>query len=323
MPIGLGLAASHHTFTIFNTVEEWENIYRLAIRNTPQPPEAAAETPEVIQDYIRRTRRAKQMLRDQLAAYRPDLLVIIGGDQTEMFDRSNVPNFMIYTGETAWGHNVKRGQDPTEETLVRYKVDAATSRWLLSKLVTEEGFDIAFSDEQTNLGGRARGLPHAFVRPASEILPRPDLPTVLVYENTYDPPSVSAERCYALGQALARLLKPDPRRIAILGSGGLSHDPGGPRAGWVDEPLDRWFLDQIAHGNGQASAAMYKFDSLTMRSGTGEIRAWITAAGAMEEMGVRAQVIDYLPAHHAVTGTAWAYWPEPKHEATRGMRSTI
>ena len=54
---------------------------------------------------------------------------------------------------------------------------------------------------------------------------------------------------------------------------------------------------------------MYAFDSLTMRGGTGEDRAWITVAGALEEMGSRAEVIDYLPANHAVTGLGWAYWP--------------
>ena len=311
MPIGLGLAASHHTFTIFETVEEWQHVYSIATRNTPQPPEAMAETDEVIQDYINRTHHAKQVLRDQLAAYDPELLVIIGGDQSEMLDSSNVPNFMIYTGKAAWGHNVKRGQEPTEETLIRYQVDADASRRLLSRLVAEEQFDMAFSAEQFNLGSRAKGLPHAFVRPGSEILPRSDLPVVLVYENTYDPPSPGAGRCYALGQAIARLLRDDPRRIAILGSGGLSHDPGGPRAGWIDKDLDRWLLARLAEGDGRATAAMYSFDSLTMRSGTGETRAWITVAGAMEEMGSRATVIDYLPAHHAVTGTAWAYWPEP------------
>jgi protocatechuate 4,5-dioxygenase beta chain len=56
---------------------------------------------------------------------------------------------------------------------------------------------------------------------------------------------------------------------------------------------------------------MYQFDSMTMRSGTGEMRAWITTGGAMEEMGSRAVVVDYIPAHHAVTGLGFAYWPLP------------
>ena len=145
-------------------------------------------------------------------------------------------------------------------------------------------------------------------------MPRPDLPAVLIFENTYDQPCLSAQRCYELGSTLARLLRNDPRRIAILGSGGLSHDPGGPRSGWIDETLDRWFLEKITWGDGHATTAMYRFDSMTMRSGTGETRAWITVAGAMEEMGSRAVVVDYIKAHHAVTGLSWAYWPFPQRD---------
>ena len=50
----------------------------------------------VIEDYIARIDRAFGTLRERLADYRPDVLIIIGGDQSEMFDRSNVPNLMIY-----------------------------------------------------------------------------------------------------------------------------------------------------------------------------------------------------------------------------------
>jgi len=312
MPIGLGMASSHAPAINSQVEADWESFYRRLIRDVPQPPEAAQETPAVLRDYITRVQHAFGTLRRQLADYRPDLLIMIGGDQSETFDSSNVPNLMIYLGEEARGYNtpMPMGSPHREEDLVRLKIDVPTSKWLLQKLVTEEDFDVAFSTEQKPLGTRVGGLfPHAFVIPAPFLFPELDIPVVAIYENTYDPPSLTARRCYDLGRTLARLLRNDPRRIAIYGSGGLSHDPGGPRSGWVDEPLDRWFLDQIASGNGQATTALFKFDSATMRGGTGEIRAWITVAGAMEEMGGRATVVDYIPAHHAVTGLGWASWP--------------
>jgi protocatechuate 4,5-dioxygenase beta chain len=195
------------------------------------------------------------------------------------------------------------------EEQLKVEVDDVTSRQLLDRLVREEDFDVAFSTEQRALGPRGHGLPHAFFRPIPLLTPEADVPVVLIYENTYDPPSLPAGRCYQLGQALERLLRDDPRRIAIYGSGGLSHDPGGPRAGWIDEPLDHWFLEQLEQGRGEKTTPMYAFDSLTMRGGTGEMRAWITVAGAMEQAGRKATVVDYIPAHHAVTGLGWAYWP--------------
>jgi protocatechuate 4,5-dioxygenase beta chain len=72
--------------------------------------------------------------------------------------------------------------------------------------------------------------------------------------------------------------------------------------------MDRWFLENIARGQGHATTGMYTFDSMTMRGGTGEVRAWITVAGAMEAMGARAEVLDYFPAHKTTTGLAWAAW---------------
>ena len=96
--------------------------------------------------------------------------------------------------------------------------------------------------------------------------------------------------------------------MSILGSGGLSHDPFGPRNIWVDEPLDHWMLEQLKNGNGQALKDLYYFDSMTVRGGTGETRAWIMVAGAMESLGARATVVDYLNAPETQTGCGFAYW---------------
>ena len=314
MPIGFGLAGSHSAHMLTSTPEEWYEVHKVSIARrlstgVPAPPEEAQETLEVIRGLLERRDRSLGTLKDKLAEYQPDLMILVGGDQNqEIFDHSNVPNIMLYIGEEdAWGDSLKRGQKPSEETMIRLKVDSETSRLLLNKLVTQEGFDVAFSSEQRALGS-SRGFPHAIMRPIPRLMPRPDLPTVLVLVSSYDFPALSGQRCYDLGRALARLLKNDPRRIAIGASGGLSHDPFGPRAGWVDHVLDRWFIEQITAGNGRCTS-LYQFDSMTMRSGTGETRAWIVVAGAMEEMGAHAEVVDYFPSYTAIHGACWAYWP--------------
>jgi protocatechuate 4,5-dioxygenase beta chain len=288
--------------------EAWDQMWaRLSLdRGIPQPAYVAEETGEKLQDMIRRIDAGHAKLIEEFDAYKPDLLIIIGGDQTEMFDRSNVPQFMIYTGATAYGSEAGKGRGP-DAPKVYTDIDVEYSQKLLSKLVKEEGFDVAFSSEMENFG-RGHGLPHAFANMLSYIMTNTKVPTVLVYENTYDPPSLSAKRCYDFGAAIARIAKRDNRRIAIMGSGGLAHDPGGKRSGWLDQPLDKWFLEQIADGNGKATEALYSWDSDTMIAGTGEIRAWITVAGAMEEMGSHANVVDYIPGGKTVTGLSTAYW---------------
>ncbi len=320
MPIGFALAGSHSAHMLTSSAEEWYEVYKVSVARRAatgmsEPLETANETLDVVKGLIQRRDRSLGVLKTKLAEYKPDLIILVGGDQNqEIFDHSNVPNIMLYVGEEdAWGDNLKRGQKPGEETMVRLKVDSETSKRLLHQLVTQEGFDIAFSSEQHSLGN-ARGLPHALVRPLTSLMPRTDLPTVLLSVSSYDVPAPTAQRCYDLGRALARILKDDPRRIAIGASGGLSHDPFGPRAGWVDHVMDRWFLEQIVEGKGGCTA-MYRFDSMTMRGGTGETRAWIVAAGAMEEMGSHAEVVDYFPSYTAIHGACWAYWPTPNGAA--------
>jgi hypothetical protein len=150
-------------------------------------------------------------------------------------------------------------------------------------------------------------LGHAFRRLAHVLgLHETGVPTVMFFVNAYHPPMPSGERCYELGRALRDVLADRPEHVAILGSGGLSHDPRGPRAGWVDEPLDHWVLDCLARGEGEKLQSLYTFDSDTLRSGTGEIRSWITVAGAFP--GVPTTVVDYIAARHAVTGLGFAYW---------------
>ena len=320
MPIGLGMASSHAPSLKATTYEDWETIHKFLNSEIPQPASTLAETEEVIEGWIPRIAKNFKTLEDQIKANKTDLLVIIGGDQTEMFDRSNVPNLMMFLGEEAWGQNNNglAGEPASEKTMVRLKVDVATSKRLLEYLVIQEGFDMNFSDEQKAMGriGSQRGTPHAFITPAPYLMPELNIPTVLIYENTYDPPSLTAQRCYDLGRAIARFFKNDPRRIAIYGSGGMSHDPRGPRSGWVDEPLDRWFLKQIEEGTTKNTTALYTFDSMTMRAGTGELRAWITAAGAVDEMGHPAgTVVDYFPSGKSTAGLGWVYW-NPAEKAT-------
>lgn len=313
MPIGLGIGVSHAPGMYLKTQEEWDNLWaRLSVnRNIPQPAYAALETGEKLQEMVRRIQAGHDALKKAYDDYDPDVLIIIGGDQSEMFDRSNVPQMMMFLGDKAEGR--RPGQPPYQAGVpdklppVKFDVDVDFSKWILNRLVKQEGFDVAFSTEVKNFG-RGHGMPHAFNNPSSYLLEGKNTPVVLFYQNTYDPPSLTAKRCYELGEALARITKNDPRRIAILGSGGLAHDPGGKRSGWLDQPLDLWFLEQLAEGNGAKTEAMFTFDSDTMVSGTGEMRAWISVAGAMETMGAKATVVDYVEAAKTVTGLGFAYW---------------
>ena len=304
--LGLGLASSHAP-AMFEPQEMWPRIYsrRPDYTNTSQPHTAKLETPDVIQGYIDRIQAAFGVLRAQIEAYQPDALIVVGDDQGDMFDASLNPTFCLYTGETLWGLDGTGYRPLADRKRIDFPCHAELAQVLLKGLI-KRGFDIAASAEFTPRGHPDHGVSHMVAHPVPTLVPQLDIPIIPLFMNEYFPPLPTAQRCYDLGLALAQVLAERRERVAIYASGGLSHDPGGPRAGWVDEPLDRWFLERLERNEGDALKHLFMFDSDTLRGGTGEIRAWITVAGAMQRP---ATIIEYIRAHHAKTGLGFAYWP--------------
>jgi hypothetical protein len=306
MPLVLGLASSHAP-SMFTPPEHWPAVHQALIKNVPQPPQVEQETPEVIKSYCDRIDRGFATLRQQIEAAKPDALIIVGDDQREVFSDACVPAIAIFLGDKASGTtSISWIGQKREDNHVTLTGAPDLSRDILRALM-QHGFDPAYIEKLTPLARPEGGLGHAFTRMSKALgTAASGLPTVVVFLNAYHPPLPSAQRCYELGQALNAFLAARPERIAILGSGGMSHDPLGPRAGWVDETLDRWVLDRIARDEGEELTNLFTFESEMFHGGTGELRSWITVAGAM--VGHRATVVDYIPARHAVTGLGFAYW---------------
>ena len=306
--LGLGLAFSHAP-AIYCPAELWPEAYATIPEEmkASQPRTARLETMEVIRGYVERIQRAYAALSAQIAAYRPDALIFIGDDQEDMFNPSNNPALCIYTGERVWGTSAPRYMKlPPAATRVDIPVHAPLAKHLLKALL-HAGFDIASSSVMQPLGRNPeRGVSHMLALPYPRLVPAADIPVVPIFVNAYYPPQPTAKRCWELGVAIAGILKDRPERVAICASGGMSHDPHGPRAGWIDEPLDRWVLERIAANRGAELQNLFTFDSDTLRGGTGELRAWVSAAGACQWP---ANVIDYMPIHHVKTGVGFACWP--------------
>ncbi len=317
----LGLASSHTPSLFAQTYDGWQRLWRRFSGDTPQPPETASEGPEAVADFVARAAAAFAALRRELAAFAPDVLIVLAGDQNEWFDAGHLPNLLVYAGEDLAGYQNFGAEDHDpplvpwehpERFGVRLRVDRALAERLLDGLV-DAGFDVAVSRRVPVHEEQRRAVPHALVRPLPLILPNLDIPIVPIMMKTVErsPAILSGERCLALGRAIATLCRNVPGRIALYGSGGMSHDPRGPRAGWVDEPLDRWFLEQLAAGTPERLGSLYSFRSAATESGTGELRTWLPVAAAMNavEPGVRARVVDYFAARKSTVGNGWVTWP--------------
>jgi protocatechuate 4,5-dioxygenase beta chain len=297
---------------MFQKAEFWprmvERIPAEAREHLPHSARVEIATPAVIDGHIQRIEAAFATLREQVRAYRPDVLVMVGDDQGDMFDDANNPTFSIYTGDAPiWGRSARDpfGTPSQERTKLVFPQHAELSRHLLRGLIQRD-FDVANIGKFDPRGNPARGVSHMVSNLVPEVDPGLAIPLVCVFINEYFPPLPSAARCARLGTAIADILRDRPERIAIYASGGLSHYPGMYNAGWIDQPLDRWILERLAANDVEALEHLFTFDSDTLRSGTGEVRAWITVAAAMRRA---ATVVDYVPAHCTQTGCGFVCWP--------------
>lgn len=305
--LGLGLASSHAP-GIFCPLDLWPKVYAAIPDYTKesQPAGAKLESREVLEKYLARINTAFEVLRQQLEAYRPDALIIVGDHHIDLFNNSNMPTLAIFTGDEVWGSSKPfYMDDPPEASRIHIPVHSVLAKFVFKGLI-KHGFDPSNVAVMQPLGDPERGVSHMLVLPAPKLMPKLDIPVIPIFLNENFPPLPTAKRCWDLGMALREIFSKRPERVAIYASGGLSHDPFGPRAGWIDEPLDRWVLERIETGNAEELTNLFTFDSDTVRGGTAEISAWITAAGACRRP---AKIVEYLPVHHIKVGLGFAYWP--------------
>ena len=309
--LGFGIATSHPA-GMLRGKEDWTaTLTRMMDPSSPNVMPYTAklelETPGVIESYIERIRGAIGTLRDMARAYNPDAIIMIGDDQGEWFSDENSPTFAIYTGDEAlWGRRAYPMSTPiSEREKLIFPVNGELSRYLHKGLV-KRGFDMANIATFVPRGEPERGVSHMVANILPEVVPELDIPIVTVLMNEYYPPLPSAERCAQLGEAIAAVMNERPERVMIYASGGLSHFPGMFNRGWIDIALDEWLIQRLESYDIEALKNLFTFDSDMMRAGTGEVRAWISVAAAM---GRGARFVDYVPAHGAITGCGFAYWP--------------
>ncbi|HEY3115659.1 MAG TPA: protocatechuate 3,4-dioxygenase [Chloroflexota bacterium] len=251
--------------------------------------------------------RALGTLAGTLAEAKADVVVIIGDDHREVFSAQHMPAFNIHWAEEIYcppfasrqpGMPAPDGPAPESGPHI-YPGDTEFAEHLLHSVV-QDGFDVSHSRTL-----RAAGLGHAFDFIVRRIMNEERIPLVPVLLNTYYAPNQpTAARCYALGRAIRRAIDdwPSDKRVAIIGSGGLTHHI-------IDEAMDKVILNGI---HDRDVEALTSYPEQVYVDGTSEIKAWITLAGVMEEDDREMQLVDYQPFYRSPAGTgcanAFVYW---------------
>jgi 2,3-dihydroxyphenylpropionate 1,2-dioxygenase len=112
--------------------------------------------------------------------------------------------------------------------------------------------------------------------------------------NCQGPPLTPLPRAYEFGRRLRAACDAQPERIALLGTGGISHWPATPNSGVINEAWDREFLDRFI-GNRREELLSYTDEETFREAGQGgfEIRTFLAVAGATE--GARGELLFYAP----------------------------
>jgi protocatechuate 4,5-dioxygenase, beta chain len=198
-----------------------------------------------------------EAFRETLTRANPDVLVMVGSDHFHQLWLDNYPQFLVgkaphydanfYNEEREFGlpRMFLRGDEELSAYLLRQGLD--------------EGFDLAFSNELR--------VDHSITCPLITLRPQADLPIVPIYTNIFAPPLPQPWRFVELGKAIRRMVEawPSDKRVAIIGTGHLSLELGGPRQfgpHGPDPEFDRKAVSWIASSDIDAALAEVSLDSL-------------------------------------------------------------
>ncbi len=232
-------------------------------------------------------------VREWLARNKPDVVVVVYNDHGLNFFLDKMPTFAV--GAAPEYRNADEGWGIP--TLPPFKGDTALS-WHLIESLAGEDFDLTTCQEMQ--------VDHAFTLPMALLWPEQAWPAqvVPVCINTVQFPLPSAARCYKLGQAIGRAVAayPGDQKVLILGTGGLSHQLDGQRAGFINKDFDLQFMESLT--SDPAWATQFSIHQLVEKTGTQgvELLMWLTARAALGERARKLHSNYHIPISNTAAG---------------------
>ncbi len=212
--------------------------------------------------------------RQEIEASGAEALIVIAAEHFANFFMSNMPAYCIGIGSEYEGPI----EDPEWLRIPKTKVPGAAD--LGTRLTREvmKTVDVAYAEEWK--------FDHGIMVPLHFLTPKYDLPIIPVNINCQGPPLTPLHRAWAFGEALRRACDSVPEKIAVVGTGGISHWPATPDSGKINEPWDREFLDRLMRNDREA---LLGYDDMQTYRDAGqggfEIRTFIAIAAAAGGQG--------------------------------------
>ena len=204
---------------------------------------------------------------------KPDVVILVYNDHASAFDLKIIPTFAIGTGAR---------YQPADEGWGRREVPEVEGHpelaWHIAQSLILDDFDMTVINEMDVDHGLTVPLTMMFGRPESwpvKVIP------LAVNVVTYPPPS--GNRCWALGEAIARAVASfsEDLNVQVWGTGGMSHQLQGPRAGLINRAWDNDFLDGLV-GDSDRLRHIPHIEYLRETGSEGiEMVMWLVMRGAL------------------------------------------
>ena len=231
----------------------------------------------------------------RLAELRVDTVIIVGDDHYECFGPHCIPSCLVVTGDVNVSDHVEllgmpKGLMPNNPMLARHIVETGY----------DDGIDWAFA--------KYLGVDHSIAVPWTMTAKKvPGVRIIPVYINDVVMPVIRSRRAQQLGQSIRRAVDsfPGTDRVAIFGTGGISHWVGSPGMGNINQEFDRKVMAMVEAGDIEGLIALPDRQVLE-EAGNGaiEIKNWSVAMAAVPEATNLA--IAYEPVVPWVTGCGFA-----------------
>ena len=223
-----------------------------------------------------------EIMRQRLEDSRPDALVVVAAEHFANFFMNNMPAYCLGMAESY------EGPVEEQEWLGISKASIPGNADLARRLVGTvlEDVDVSYAQEWK--------FDHGVMVPLHFLTPRYDLPVIPANINCQGPPLTPLSRAWKFGEALRRACDMQPERIALIGTGGLSHWPCTPDSGKINEAWDREFLDRWIRDDYHGMTS-YGDEETYREAGQGgfEIRTFVCVAGATA--GSPRELLFYAP----------------------------
>ncbi|ALK91916.1 class III extradiol dioxygenase family protein [Limnohabitans sp. 103DPR2] len=227
---------------------------------------------------------------------KPDVVVVFYNDHGLNFFLDKMPTFAV--GAAAQYNNADEGWGIP--TLPPFQGNTALSWHLINHLVAHD-FDVTTCQEML--------VDHACTLPLKLFWPDGPCPVqvVPICINTVQFPLPSAKRVYALGKAVGEAIAqwPSDHKVAVVASGGLSHQLDGERAGFINKAFDLEFMDSLVSNPEWAT----QFNTLQLVEKTGtqgvELLMWLAMRAALSSASGRVREVHrnyHIPISNTATG---------------------